>query len=150
MLEQYKVERWKEAYSPNAAMLRLTLVREGYEVFQWGDRPGMYYGPHKHPEDQSHWIISGTLEIHVKDHGSFRLEAGDRDFMPAETYHTAQVIGDEPVLYLIGVKPIAVDITQPGDSKKTKPANKKPTKKPKATSTPSKKKKLQPKRSRPK
>lgn len=30
------------------------------------------------------------------------LEAGDRDFMPAETYHSARVIGDEAVLYLVG------------------------------------------------
>jgi len=126
----YRVERWKEVYPPNPAMLRLLLVREGYEVFQWADRPRAFYGAHKHPEDQCHWIISGKLEIHVKDVGTFQLSAGDRDFMPAETYHTAEVLGDEPVVYLIGIKPIR-PISEP--VKKSKPkrksAPKKPTKK---------------------
>ena len=29
---------------------------------------------------------------------------GDRDFMPAGTYHSARVAGDEPVMYLVGEK----------------------------------------------
>lgn len=85
-------------------MLRLILTREGYEVFHWCDRPEIVYGMHKHDEAQSHWIISGTIEIHVERVGSFVLEAGDRDFMPAGTYHSARVLGDVPVHYLIGAK----------------------------------------------
>lgn len=104
MADQYRVEKWREPYTPNAAMLRHTLVIEGYRVYQWCDRPGMIYGMHKHGENQSHWIISGSLELTIQSVGSVVLEAGDRDFMPAETYHSARVIGDEPVLYLIGEK----------------------------------------------
>ncbi len=141
MAEYYRVERWKEAYPPNPAMLRLTLVREGYEVFQWGDRAGMFYGPHKHPEDQSHWVISGTLEIHVKDQGTYRLEPGDRDFMPAETYHTAEVIGEAPVLYLIGSKAVAVEMPIPSFTKKPNRSRKQPIKEPTARSKTVKKKK---------
>lgn len=124
----YKVERWKEVYPPNPAMLRLLLVREGYEVFQWGDRPRTFYGAHKHPEEQSHWIISGSLEIHVKDVGTFQLGPGDRDFIPAETYHTAEVLGDEAVVYLVGIKPLS-QISEPVKEikPKRKPAVKKPT-----------------------
>lgn len=102
MVQQYRIEKWKEVYSPNGAMLRLKLERDGYRVFQWSDQPGMVYGPHKHGETQCHWIISGKLEIAIERVGTFLLEAGDRDFMPPETYHTARVIGDKPVLYLIG------------------------------------------------
>lgn len=98
----YQVERWSEIYKPNAAMLRQILVQAGYNVFQWSDQPNMIYGMHKHAEDQSHWIISGSLEISVLGKGTFVLEAGDRDFMPAGTYHSARVVGDEPVVYLIG------------------------------------------------
>ena len=89
---------------PNPAMLRFRMEADGYRVFQWSDRQGAFYGTHSHREDQSHWIISGRLEITVEGSGVYILEAGDRDFMPAETHHTARVIGDEPVVYLIGEK----------------------------------------------
>jgi len=100
----YRVEKWQELYAPNVAMLRHVLTVQGYNVFQWSDQPGMEYGSHKHDEEQSHWIISGSLELSVQGVGSFILDAGDRDFMPAGTYHTARVVGEEPVMYLIGAK----------------------------------------------
>lgn len=104
MAERYRIEKWREVYPPNPAMLRLRLEAENYRVFQWSDRPGMTYGSHKHSEDQSHWIISGELEITVERAAPQVLKAGDRDFMPAETYHKARVLGESPVLYLIGEK----------------------------------------------
>ncbi len=55
-------------------------------------------------DDQSHWIVSGQFELTIENFGTVLLEAGDRDFMPAETYHSARVIGEEPVIYLIGEK----------------------------------------------
>lgn len=85
-------------------MLRHILVSEGYRVFQWIDQPDMVYAIHMHGEEQSHWVISGSLELTVERVGTFLLEAGDRDFMPAGTYHSARVIGEEPVAYLIGEK----------------------------------------------
>jgi quercetin dioxygenase-like cupin family protein len=100
----YRVEKWQELYAPNVAMLRLTMTGQGYDVFQWCDQPGAEYGSHRHDEDQSHWIISGTLELTVQGVGTFVLEPGDRDFMPAGTYHTARVLGEDPVMYLIGAK----------------------------------------------
>jgi quercetin dioxygenase-like cupin family protein len=110
MNDNCRIERWKEYHAPNPAMLRLILEREGYRVFQWSDRAGMVYGIHKHDEAQSHWIVSGELEITVEKQGSYTLQAGDRDFMPANTWHSAQVLGTEPVLYLVGEKIIAKEI----------------------------------------
>jgi len=125
----YKVERWKEVYPPNPAYLRLLLNREGYTtVFQWGDRIGTFYGPHFHNEDQSHWVVSGLLEIHVKDVGTFQLGPGDRDFMPAGTYHTAEVLGDQPAIYLVGVKPVA-SRAEPKTRKPKQAGERKPAKK---------------------
>lgn len=100
----FQIVRWNEVYAPNAAMLRLKLEREGYRVFQWGDRPEMVYATRCHPQDQSHWIISGEMEITAERIGTYRLKAGDRDFLPAETYHSARVIGDKSVIYLVGEK----------------------------------------------
>lgn len=98
----YRVERWRQIHPPNLAMLRHTLTTEGYTVYQWADHPGSIYATHKHPTDQCHWIVSGTLEIDIEGGGTYLLEAGDRDLMPANTYHSARVVGDETVIYLIG------------------------------------------------
>jgi mannose-6-phosphate isomerase-like protein (cupin superfamily) len=100
----YRVEKWQEVFAPNPAMLRHFMTVDGYQVFQWSDEPGMEYGSHMHGEDQSHWIISGSLELSVQGVGVFVLEPGDRDFMPAGTYHSARVLGEEPVMYLVGAK----------------------------------------------
>lgn len=96
-----QIERWSEANEPDAGDLRQRLQAEGYSVFQWSDAAGTKYGPHAHAEDQTHWIISGELELRV-GHETYTLRAGDRDFLPANTIHSAFVPGDEPVVYLIG------------------------------------------------
>ena len=101
---KYKVEKWKRENAPKAEELQSEMEREGYRVFQWSDGVGRTYGDHSHGEDQSHWIISGSLELTVEGFGKVVLEPGDRDFMPANTIHSARVIGDEPVVYLIGAR----------------------------------------------
>ena len=98
-----EVERWAKESLPDAATLKALLQAEGYSVFEWTDAPGTKYGPHSHPEDQSHWILSGLLELRV-EHETYTLRAGDRDYLPANTMHSAFVPGDEPVTYLIGAK----------------------------------------------
>jgi len=98
-----EVERWAETSSPEAEELKARLRDEGYSIFQWSDAPGTKYGPHAHAEDQSHWILSGELELRV-GHETYTLRAGDRDFLPANTVHSAFVPGNEPVVYLIGAK----------------------------------------------
>lgn len=98
-----QVERWHESHGPDATDLQKRLQTEGYSVFQWTDAPGTKYGPHSHAEDQSHWILSGVLELRV-GHETYTLRAGDRDYLPANTMHSAFVPGDEPVTYLIGAK----------------------------------------------
>lgn len=100
---KFRIERWAYFYAPNAAMLRLELEREGYRVFQWSDAPNMIYPQHKHETAQSHWIVRGALELNV-DGQIYVLQAGDRDFMEAEVWHSARIVSDEPVLYLIGEK----------------------------------------------
>ena len=98
-----QVERWHEDSPPDPAELKSRLLREGYSVFQWSDAPGTKYGPHSHGEDQSHWIVSGALDL-IVGHETYTLRAGDRDYLPANTIHSAFVPGNEPVTYLIGAK----------------------------------------------
>src|ERR1051325_2948648 len=98
-----QVERWSESTPPDAADLRERLESEGYGVFQWNDAPGTAYGPHSHPGDQSHWVLAGELNLRVGNE-TYTLRAGDRDYLAANTTHSAFVPGDEPVIYLIGAK----------------------------------------------
>jgi len=97
------VERWSAETPPDPQALKTRLQSEGYSAFQWSDAPGTKYGPHAHGEDQSHWIVSGKLELRV-GYETYTLREGDRDFLPANTVHSAFVPGDEPVIYLIGAK----------------------------------------------
>ena len=103
MLE-YRVERWLNPGEPVAEELAAIMRAEGYSVFKWSDGPGAAYADHQHGEDQSHWIISGTMELTVQVEGLIQLGPGDRDFMPAGTMHSARVKGNKPVVYLIGAK----------------------------------------------
>ena len=98
-----QIERWSESSLPDVEVLKTRLRDEGYSVFQWRDAPGTKYGPHAHAEDQSHWVLSGELGLRV-GHETYILRAGDRDFLPANTMHSAFVPGDEAVTYLIGAK----------------------------------------------
>ena len=71
-------------------------------MYQWGDSPGSVYPTHCHSTAQSHWIISGQLEIFVDRQGTHILSSGDRDYLPAGIYHSARVIGEQHVIYLVG------------------------------------------------
>ena len=99
----FEVERWNEAGVPDARRLRRRLEAEGYEVYEWSDRPGTTYPPHSHAEDQSHWVLSGALTLVVRGR-EYTLRAGDRDRLPARTVHAARVEGAEPARYLVGAK----------------------------------------------
>ena len=104
MADGYRVERWNGTGAPDAEALRERMEAEGYGVYRWCDRPGAVYEVHTHGDDQSHWVISGRSKLSVSSAGEFELGPGDRDFMPAGTEHSAQVVGNEPVIYLIGAK----------------------------------------------
>jgi quercetin dioxygenase-like cupin family protein len=99
----FSVQRWTRSEAPDASELRRVLVSEGYSVFEWSDAPGTTYEPHTHDNDQSHWIISGALQLTIAGE-TYTLDAGDRDFVPANTTHAAFVPGKKTVRYLIGSK----------------------------------------------
>jgi quercetin dioxygenase-like cupin family protein len=97
------IERWSEIEPPDARALRKLMEAEGYSVSEWRDEPGTSYGAHSHEHDQSHWIVSGSLIFRV-GWEEYTLRAGDRDYLPANTEHSAIVPRDEAVVYLIGIK----------------------------------------------
>jgi mannose-6-phosphate isomerase-like protein (cupin superfamily) len=99
------IQRWMQPNKPNPAMLRMLLSNQGYMVSQWCDAPEKCYGSRMHLQDQTHWIVSGSLEVTLSKGGeSYILEIGDRDFIPANTYYSLRVIGEEPADYMVGEK----------------------------------------------
>ena len=102
-MDSYRIEKWpsdKPLLTKSELMAQMRA--EGFDVYAWGDQPGAAYPNHQHEDDQSHWMVSGRLELTVAGTGTFEMVPGDRDFMPAGTIHAARVIGDEPAEYLIG------------------------------------------------
>ncbi|HEY5884621.1 MAG TPA: cupin domain-containing protein [Pyrinomonadaceae bacterium] len=97
------IQRWNEADPPVASKLRKQLEDEGYVVSEHSDAPGAVYEPHTHDADQITWILTGEVEFNTAGE-TYRLRAGDRDFLPANTEHAASVCGSETVRYLSGVK----------------------------------------------
>ena len=98
-----KVQRWQRAERPAEPTLRAELEAEGYSVYAWTDGPGATYPPHTHGDDQSHWVVRGAIALTVGGE-EYVLQAGDRDWLPAGTVHSARVVGQEPVTYLVGSK----------------------------------------------
>jgi len=99
---EYRFERWESVETPEASELQQRMESEGYSVFRWSDSPGSCYPTHSHSTNQSHWVITGSIEFVIEGEKRITLMAGDRDFMPAGTKHSARVIGDEDAVYLIG------------------------------------------------
>ena len=103
-MEQIDVKRWTESNLPNPAAMIWHLGYEGFRVKHWVGQPGIVYAWRKNNDDHSHWVVSGELEV-IHDNGeSYRLKAGDRDFIPAQSWYMRRIIGEEPVSYLLGEK----------------------------------------------
>jgi quercetin dioxygenase-like cupin family protein len=101
-----KMLRWAEARpsgagGPSVDELAEVLRGEGYRVYEWTDGPGTKFETHSHTTDQSHWVVRGALALEIAGR-EYVLGPGDRDWLPAGTAHSARVVGDEPVTYLVG------------------------------------------------
>ena len=72
-MAEYRVEKWTGSGPPQVGDLIDRMRAEGYSVFQWSDGVGAVYPEHKHGEDQSHWVISGELELTVSSIGKVIL-----------------------------------------------------------------------------
>jgi quercetin dioxygenase-like cupin family protein len=97
------VVRWNKPKKPTLEELKHKLSVEGLESELYSDRPGTKYGRHKHPFDDFVMIVSGKMKI-ATDNGEWLLKPGDRLNLPANTAHSAEVVGKEEVQYLSAAK----------------------------------------------
>ena len=103
-MEPVRLERWESSDGPLTEKRMMGLLdSEGYEVASYAYRPGTQFAPHQHPQDKCDAVLQGVLRVVVADQ-TFDLGPGDRVYLPADTRHSAQVVGNETVLSLAGTR----------------------------------------------
>lgn len=83
--------------------LRRKLERRGYAVARYVYSPGMFFPAHDHADDKIDAVLSGRFRITMQGQ-EVVLEAGDLIVVPRHVEHTAEVVGDDPVVSLDGIR----------------------------------------------
>lgn len=79
------------------------LERQGYSVNRYVYPPGTVFPPHTHEVDKIDSVLRGRFRLEMEGR-SVILEPGDCLAVPRGVVHSAEVVGDEPVVSLDAVK----------------------------------------------
>ena len=95
------LERWDEERDgpPTEEALRARLEALGYRASRYVYPPGTFFPEHTHPMDKIDAVVSGRFRMTVEG-TEVILEAGDCLAVPKGTLHSAEVVGDKPVVSL--------------------------------------------------
>ena len=99
------VERWdEESDGPlTEDAMRRKLTERGYRVSTYVYPPGTFFPDHTHAVDKIDGVLSGRFRMTMGAE-SVILEAGDCLGVPRGAVHSAEVVGDEPVVSLDAVR----------------------------------------------
>lgn len=86
-----------------AAALVRKLENLGYAVNHYVYPPGTYFPSHTHAVDKMDAVVSGRFRITLGA-DSVILGRGDAVAVPAGAAHSAEVVGNEPVVSLDGIR----------------------------------------------
>lgn len=100
-----QVTRWNSERDGSLSedAMRRKLEERGYRVDRYLYPPGTYFPDHSHRVDKIDAILTGRLRI-TMGHQEVILEPGDMVVVPHNAVHAAEVVGDETVLSLDGVR----------------------------------------------
>jgi quercetin dioxygenase-like cupin family protein len=100
-----QVEHWNsERDGPlSETAMRRKLEERGYAVSRYVYQPGTFFPPHDHGVDKIDGVISGRFRM-VMGGQEAVMESGDMLVVPRHVMHSAEVVGDEPVVSLDAVK----------------------------------------------
>jgi len=106
-----QIERWDEARDgvlTEANMCR-KLEQRGYRVTRYVYPPGTFFPEHEHAADKIDGVLAGRFRMTLN--GQERvLEPGDCLMVPRGALHSAEVVGNEPVISLDAVRaPLVFD-----------------------------------------
>ena len=95
------VEHWDAAAEGplSEEALRRKLEARGYAVSRYVYPPGTRFPPHAHGIDKIDAVVSGRFRMTMGDVVAV-LEAGDCLAVPRGAVHSAEAVGDEPVVSL--------------------------------------------------
>lgn len=100
-----KIEHWGSGSNgplSEAALVNL-LEQQGYRCTRYTYSAGTHFPEHSHDVDKVDAVLKGHFKISL--HGeSIILMAGDYIYIPANTAHSAEVIGNESVVSIDAVK----------------------------------------------
>lgn len=98
------LERWDEDRDgpPTEEALRVRLEAQGYRASRYVYPPGTFFPEHTHHMDKIDAVVSGQFRM-VVEGAEVTLEAGDCLAVPKGTRHSAEVVGDTPVVSLDAV-----------------------------------------------
>ncbi len=100
-----KVEHWRpDVEGPlSEQAMRRKLEQRGYSVTRYTYSPGTSFPEHSHSIDKIDAVLAGRFRMSLNGQAEI-LERGDCLAVPRGTPHTAEVIGDEPVVSLDATK----------------------------------------------
>ena len=83
--------------------MRAKLQALGYSVNRYEYPPGTYFAPHAHGMDKIDGVLSGQFCMEMEG-ATVELQAGDMLAVPRGVLHSAEVVGNAPVVSLDAVK----------------------------------------------
>ena len=100
-----QIEHWNsERDGPlSESAMRRKLEDRGYRVSRYLYAPGTYFPAHDHGVDKIDGVLSGRFRMTLQGQ-EIVVEAGDLLVVPKHVMHTAEVVGDEPVVSLDAVR----------------------------------------------
>lgn len=95
-----EIEKWNNAWGElTESKMREKLTKEGFIVLRYTYQPGTIFADHSHPVDKKDTVLKGTFRMRALGK-EFILQTGDMLLVKAKTIHSAEVVGDEPVVSL--------------------------------------------------
>jgi quercetin dioxygenase-like cupin family protein len=85
------------------AAMRRKLEARGFSVTRFVYPPGTVFCDHTHTVDKIDGVLSGRFRMTLEGDETI-LEAGDMLAVPGGAVHSAEVIGDQPVVSLDGIR----------------------------------------------
>ncbi|MEJ2360040.1 MAG: cupin domain-containing protein [Gammaproteobacteria bacterium] len=100
-----EVEHWDSASDGvlSEQALRDKLISRGFSVTRYVYPPDTRFPPHSHDCDKFDAVLSGQFRLSMGG-VSVILHAGDCLYVPKGIIHSAEVIGDDEVISLDGVR----------------------------------------------
>lgn len=100
-----QVERWDTDRDGKLSThaLRRKMEERGYSVTCYTYSPGTFFPAHTHGADKIDAVLSGQFRI-TMGRDSVVLKPGDLVLVPKDAEHSAEVVGDQAVVSLDGIK----------------------------------------------